>query len=74
MLTDTTKRNINFDFEEQGKETSKLGDWGRKLRIRWATESFRSTPRRICFRCCDVFAASNIPLVRKTLHKSLGLS
>ena len=26
MLTDTTKRNINFDFEEQGKETSKLGD------------------------------------------------
>ena len=29
MLTDTTKRNINFDLEEQGKETSKLGDhWG----------------------------------------------
>ena len=26
MLTDTTKRNINFDLEEQGKETSKLGD------------------------------------------------
>ena len=27
MLTDTTKRNINFDFEEQGKETNKLGDY-----------------------------------------------
>ena len=26
MLTDTIKRNINFDLEEQGKETSKLGD------------------------------------------------
>ena len=61
MLTDITKRNINFDLEEQGKETSKLGYQGRKLRIRWATESFRSTPRRIYFRWCDVFAASNIP-------------
>ena len=27
MLTDTTKRNIYFDMEEQGKETSKLGDY-----------------------------------------------
>ena len=27
MLTDTTKRNINFDLEEQGKETNKLGDY-----------------------------------------------
>ena len=26
MLTDTTKRIINIDLEEQGKETSKLGD------------------------------------------------
>ena len=26
MLTDTTKRNINLDLEEQGIETSKLGD------------------------------------------------
>ena len=28
MLTDTTKRNINFaGLEEQGKETNKLGDY-----------------------------------------------
>ena len=27
MLTDTTKHNINFDLEEQGKETNKLGDY-----------------------------------------------
>ena len=27
VLTDTTKRNINFDLEEQGKETNKLGDY-----------------------------------------------
>ena len=39
MLTDKTKRNINFDLEEQGKKTSKLGDQRRKPRIRWATET-----------------------------------
>ena len=45
-LTDTTQRNINIDLEEQGKETSMLGDQPpRRRKLRWANQSFAAPLR-----------------------------